>query len=336
MSERDEQYWRERMRRAQHDAAERERRIPAGEDPIAPLTETELDEIVATGGAGLIRLSSVRPTQQELLGTPGERTCLHCGSVLRKEPRRVNSWLTVLTFPNHLCPGLQTQMLLEQQTRQEREDQQRREMIALRVSPTPERMQSLMRILRLPQRTPAGLERVATSDCPAAFVDAVTRHRDVWLGGERPDKGLWLIGPTKSRKTLLLGALAFEVANWTTHRPLFWDFCDLMHHLRQQARGVDSEWNPSAARDAPMLVLDDLGAARVTETARETLFALVSHSLNACGRYGEAQVLYVATNEAPDVLVDKLARGDALVEGQRIVQRLADACDVVQVDENAR
>jgi len=96
----------------------------------------------------------------------------------------------------------------------------------------------------------------------------------------------------------------------------------LLEAVRAAMRSNDEPPAFNTARHVGVLVLDDLGAERPTDFARETLANLVEH------RMQQQLPIVVTTNYDPDRLAARLGHDGALV-GQRIVSRLCQ--DAVQV-----
>ena len=101
---------------------------------------------------------------------------------------------------------------------------------------------------------------------------------------EDPRGWLVLVGPSGCGKTHLAGA----IANHSIHlgRPAFFQVApDLLDHLRGMyapENADDSSADPrlEQVKDAPLLVLDSLGAQASTPWAQEKLFQLLNHRYN--------------------------------------------------------
>ena len=77
---------------------------------------------------------------------------------------------------------------------------------------------------------------------------------------------------------------------------------------------------------AELLSLDDFGTIKVTEFVWKTLFGFVNAAYD-----GGRQTLYITSNEPPEELAETLTTPDRPNGGERIVRRLVQLCDVVQV-----
>ena len=164
----------------------------------------------------------------------------------------------------------------------------------------------------------------AAYDCnerfPRRFVDANADHPQVlaWAGGcadsPKTSPSLLIAGPTGTGKTWqAYGALRIAV---TTPRGPRWEattFADFIASLRPSAK--DPESNLERYRNADVLLLDDLGAAKSSEWVEETAYRLLNH------RY-EAMLPTIFTTNLP--LAD-LREG----LGDRLASRLVETCERV-------
>lgn len=155
---------------------------------------------------------------------------------------------------------------------------------------------------------------------------ALTAVRDDWLqphlAGARCN--LILSGPVGSGKTGLAIATGRRLCDEGI--PVsFIVWRDALAHLRQSfGRGFD----PPDLREfysVPVLILDDLGAERPTEWARDELATLIEQ------RYRRQAPMIVTTNLAGEALAQRLGRDDKLI-GDRIVSRLQHGAVRVIVD----
>lgn len=138
---------------------------------------------------------------------------------------------------------------------------------------------------------------------------------------ERP--GLLLTGPTGTGKTLLaVSALRLAIENG--HKGLFLDYGTFLEALRQGYRSNQETGLYAKAMDAEILLLDDLGAHRMTEWVEDTVTSLITH------RYNHNLALIVTTNLSErmnggqETLVDRI--------GQRSFSRLMEMCRVIPME----
>jgi DNA replication protein DnaC len=153
---------------------------------------------------------------------------------------------------------------------------------------------------------------------PARYAEATADHPIVtrWVSAFRTNHrrapSLLLLGPTGVGKTYqAFGALRAAV---TVELPLRWyalTTADLYASLRPR-HGHDTEAQLRLYRDAELLLLDDLGAAKPSEFVEEITYRLINARYEAC---------------RPSIFTSNLSV-EALKEtlGDRIVSRLAEMC----------
>jgi DNA replication protein DnaC len=157
-----------------------------------------------------------------------------------------------------------------------------------------------------------------TDRVPRRFAAACPDHRGAaWARDFAADrhavKSLLLIGPTGTGKTYYAWSVLRAVAEtgtqsrWQMHTA-----ADLYAHLRPRD-GEDSHATFQRVADAPLLVLDDLGAAKWTEWIEEVTYRLINH------RYEECLPSIFTSNLPPAKLRDAL--------GERVASRLTEMCD---------
>lgn len=186
---------------------------------------------------------------------------------------------------------------------------------------------NLVRIANIPRR-------FASADMqdydPDYFVDIV---RNINL---KEGRGLFLWGPVGSGKTHLAAAI---LGNWLEHNNfenvtmladgfgkhfLFVQVPDLLDKIRSSyddRRSDGEDWLEEAS-EATLIVLDDIGAERVTDWVREKLFQLVNR------RYNDMRATIVTSNLSPDQLAAHI--------GDRTVSRLVGMCKVIKLQGDDR
>jgi DNA replication protein DnaC len=164
--------------------------------------------------------------------------------------------------------------------------------------------------------------RYATAD-PAHLIAAL---RD-WTG----ESGVYLTGPVGTGKTYQAAALvkhAFRVFDrqavndvhdpyymlgFRVARPVVWaNVPGLLEDIRRSYDAPDAL--PENLTNAPLLVLDDIGAEKPSEWVEERLYCIVNE------RYENALPVIVTSNLTPAQLGDRV--------GARITSRLVEMCDV--------
>ena len=98
-----------------------------------------------------------------------------------------------------------------------------------------------------------------------------------------PKPGLLFLGPPGTGKThLAVAALRGLIARG--FEGTFFDFQGLLNHIRSgydQASGTMDKEAYRSALDAEILVLDDLGAHRITDWVEDTVTSIVTHRCNS-------------------------------------------------------
>ncbi len=153
-----------------------------------------------------------------------------------------------------------------------------------------------------------------------------------------PDEGLGLLftGGNGVGKTHLSVAVLQELVEQKGVRGQFWDFNELIREIR-------NSYNPETHMtemmvlepvvETDLLVLDDLGAWKMTDWMNDTLFSILN------SRYLARKPTVVTTNYQ-DADLDKVRAADSLVRreylveriGQRLRSRLMEMCLVVPLD----
>jgi DNA replication protein DnaC len=154
--------------------------------------------------------------------------------------------------------------------------------------------------------------------------------------GEDEGLGLLFTGNNGVGKTHLAVAILRELAHAKGVRGQFWDFHELIREIR-------NSYNPETKTtelqvlepvvETGLLVLDDLGAWKMTEWMNDTLFYILN------SRYTARRPTIVTTNYQ-DADLDKIRSADPLVRreflveriGQRLRSRLMEMCLVIPID----
>jgi len=142
--------------------------------------------------------------------------------------------------------------------------------------------------------------------------------------------GLFLHGEKGTGKTKLAAIIANERAR-AGSPVLFASVPDLMADIRASFASGGTSERVQAVKNAPFLVLDDLGAEKMTEWVGEQLFCIVNH------RYNECLQTVVTSNYNPTQIIRRMAtvdRGGNVIDdlqGQRIMSRIYGMCERVEI-----
>jgi DNA replication protein DnaC len=171
-----------------------------------------------------------------------------------------------------------------------------------------------------------------------SVMSAVKNYADTFPVG--PSPGLLLIGGPGTGKTHLAVAALRRIME-KGHEGVFTDYQTLLDRIRA---GYDSSSNSSnkeayrMALDSEVLLLDDLGAHRVTDWVQDTVTSIVTHRCN------NRKPLIATTNlpdaEAGSRTTQKTALGVDYLHtlreniGDRARSRLFEMCTVIRIDYN--
>ena len=142
--------------------------------------------------------------------------------------------------------------------------------------------------------------------------------------------GVFLYGEKGTGKTKLAAIIANERAR-AGKAVLFASVPDLMADIRSSFKDGTTSEAVQAVKNTPFLVLDDLGAEKMTEWVGEQLFCIVNH------RYNERLQTVVTSNYSPTEIIAHMAtvdrRGNVIddIQGQRIMSRIYGMCERVEI-----
>lgn len=142
-----------------------------------------------------------------------------------------------------------------------------------------------------------------------------------------PKPGLLLVGPSGSGKTHLAVAALRELIS-RGHEGVFFDYVNLLDSIRaayNETLGTSTREAYRTALETEILLLDDLGAHRVTSWVEDTVTSIVTY------RYNHRKPLIATTNLADPDMRTALFERSALPSGHSALPTLAE-----QIGERAR
>jgi DNA replication protein DnaC len=179
----------------------------------------------------------------------------------------------------------------------------------------------------LPQDNPT-----ASRTLGGALLQAKAFARD-FPSGNPP--GLLFIGEPGAGKTHLAVGVMKQLLE-KGHECLFFDYQNLLDRIRSgynPASGASDKEAYRAALDAPVLLLDDLGAHRVTEWVEDTVAAIITYRCN------HRKPLIATTNLPDDKEVEFTGPGGTAIHKKMLVEmigtrarsRLFEMCKVIRM-----
>jgi DNA replication protein DnaC len=156
------------------------------------------------------------------------------------------------------------------------------------------------------------------------------------LGTTEEGLGLLFTGDNGVGKTHLAVAVLHELSRQKGARGQFWDFQELLREIRNsynpETKATELEVLAPVV-ETDLLVLDDLGAWKMTDWMNDTLFYILN------SRYLAKRSTIITTNyqdvdREAALAADHLRRKEFLVEriGQRLRSRLMEMCLVIKVE----
>lgn len=138
--------------------------------------------------------------------------------------------------------------------------------------------------------------------------------------GQLPKKGFYLYGQFGVGKSFVLGAIANELASLKIQTVVVF-VPEFLRELKNSIQDQSLQEKVNYVKNAPVLMLDDIGAESMTAWARDEILATILHY-----RMSEELPTFITSNFNYDELEDhlsKTSKGDIeKVKGARIMERI--------------
>lgn len=172
----------------------------------------------------------------------------------------------------------------------------------------------------------SGVPRIYESLSFDAYKETADNRKAIeaahWIvGDDGGNSSVYLHGTKGTGKTMLASIATNEMIR-RGKIVLFSSVPDLMADIRGSFKAGNTDEIINSIKDAPILVLDDLGAERATEWVGEQLFAIIN------ARYAGRKKTVITSNYAPDELAAHFADK---TQGERIVSRIYGMCARVKI-----
>lgn len=274
-------------------------------------------------------IPSNAPELGELTGIPATPLCPHCSQPMPVIGNMHNGFIIWMTYIHELCDCPQAQKEQAKQeaewAEQERQAQERRKM---------KRIEKLVEASGLSARNRRQTfdKWEAKEEKMRQVKQLVEWYKDGAIRGELEKNdglnSLFLHGSCGVGKTHLACAVANALLD--AEKPvLLTTFGDLVQEIKstyaKDAKTTELQI-VTKYRQAPMLIIDDLGKEKPTDWSASILFSILNH------RYSDMKPTIITSNFAPEVTISRIApsQDDALC-GRSIVSRIFEVYSIVNI-----
>lgn len=136
-------------------------------------------------------------------------------------------------------------------------------------------------------------------------------------------RGIYLFGTVGSGKTHAAYAIVKRFAEVGRPAPMFWNMTELVHELKIDMDRKEKSYTSEDIINAKnLLIIDDLGAERMSEWVAEVIYLLVNRA------YVDMRPIVITSNLKPSELADRV--------GERIASRIVEMCDMIKLEGQDR
>ncbi len=274
-------------------------------------------------------IPSDAPEIKGLEGIPEPPGCPHCGKRTPYIGTLTNYWIRWITSLQEACTCEKAQAEISKQeaewAEQERETQERRKQKRIETLYEASGLTARNRRQTFDRWEPKEEKMRQIKQ----FIEA---YKDMAVQGvlEKNDglNSLFMHGPCGAGKTHLACAVANALIE--AEKPvLMTTFGDLVQEIKSTfiKGAMTSEKDiVQKYRQAPMLIIDDLGKEKPTDWSASILFSILNH------RYSDIKPTIITSNFSPDVTIRRIAPSeDEALCGRSIVSRIHEVYSIVNI-----
>lgn len=227
---------------------------------------------------------------------PGQEPCPRCGAkveVFEYTPPATEEAPNPKTYSHWECEDSDCRRALWEKEYQVMWEENRRKDL----------MESMLKLSDLPKRYKEYRLKdfdPSRSLCAKNAFGAARNYLDNWAYNRENGRGLYLAGDVGTGKTMLAVGIMMELMHKHKVPTLFTTVPDLLDNMRKDIASDEDEEYIGRVKRAEVLIMDDLGAERLTEWSEERLFVIINH------RYRASLPTIYTTNVGPDETANRL------------------------------